>query len=178
MFRGATRVTLDAKGRMVIPTRYRERLAERGDARLVVTIDRDQCLLIYPLNDWEEIERKLMRLPTFNEHVRRLQELMVGHATDELAEMAAALPPTVARIRHLERTRSSVRASLRAVGRATLEERRERAEGEDRRRTAANWVRFVVSVRRRLSMRSRAGGTRARCSGCGTNRSRSGRAAT
>ena len=51
---------------MVIPTRYRERLAERGDARLVVTIDRDQCLLIYPLNDWEEIERKLMGLPTFN----------------------------------------------------------------------------------------------------------------
>ena len=49
VFRGATKVTLDAKGRMVMPTRYRERLAERGDARLVVTIDRDQCLLIYPL---------------------------------------------------------------------------------------------------------------------------------
>ncbi len=49
VFRGATKVTLDAKGRMVIPTRYRERLQERGDARLVVTIDRDQCLLIYPL---------------------------------------------------------------------------------------------------------------------------------
>lgn len=67
---------------MVIPTRYRERLAERGDARLVVTIDRDQCLLIYPLADWEEIERKLMRLPTLNPQARRLQRLMVGHATE------------------------------------------------------------------------------------------------
>jgi MraZ protein len=48
----------------------------------VVTIDRDQCLLIYPQPDWEEIERKLMRLPTLNPQARRLQRLMVGHATD------------------------------------------------------------------------------------------------
>lgn len=67
---------------MVLPTRYRDRVVERCDGRLVVTIDRDQCLLLYPLPDWEEIERKLMRLPSLNEHARRLQRLMVGHATD------------------------------------------------------------------------------------------------
>ncbi len=82
MFRGANKVTLDAKGRMVMPTRYRERLLERCDGKLVVTVDRDQCLLLYPLPDWEEIERKLMRLPTLNEQARRLQRLMVGHASD------------------------------------------------------------------------------------------------
>ena len=82
VFRGANQVTLDAKGRMVMPTRYRDRLVERSNGRLVVTIDRDQCLLLYPLPDWEEIERKLMRLPTLNTHARRLQRLMVGHATD------------------------------------------------------------------------------------------------
>ncbi len=82
VFRGANKVTLDAKGRMVMPTRYRERLAERSAGRLVVTIDRDQCLLLYPLPDWEEIERKLMRLPTLNLQARRLQRLMVGHATE------------------------------------------------------------------------------------------------
>ena len=82
MFRGATQVTLDAKGRMVLPTRYRERIVERCEGRLVVTIDRDHCLLIYPLPEWEEIERKLMRLPSLNEQARRLQRLMVGHATD------------------------------------------------------------------------------------------------
>jgi len=49
----------------------------------VATVDRaDRCLLIYPLPDWEEIERKLMRLPTLNPQARRLQRLMVGHATD------------------------------------------------------------------------------------------------
>jgi MraZ protein len=82
VFRGASQVTLDSKGRMVMPTRYRERLAERSNGRLVVTIDRDQCLLLYPLPDWEEIERKLMKLPTLNIQARRMQRLMVGHATD------------------------------------------------------------------------------------------------
>ncbi len=105
VFRGATKVTLDAKGRMVIPTRYRERLQERGDSRLVVTIDRDQCLLIYPLADWEVIQEKLMRLPTLNEHVRRLQELLVGHATDVDLDGHGRLlvPPSLRGFAHLDR---------------------------------------------------------------------------
>ena len=82
MFRGATKVTLDAKGRMAIPSRYRERLLTVAAGRLVATVDRDYCLLLYPLPDWEEIERKLMRLPSLNAQSRRLQRLMVGHATD------------------------------------------------------------------------------------------------
>ncbi len=82
MFRGANKLTLDVKGRLAMPTRYRERLQERCGGKLVVTIDRDQCLLIYPYPDWEELERKLMKLPSLNEQARRLQRLMVGHATE------------------------------------------------------------------------------------------------
>ena len=82
MFRGATKVTLDAKGRLAIPTRYRERLASRCEGQLVATVDKDYCLLIYPYPDWEEIERKLVRLPSLNQQARRLQRLMVGHATE------------------------------------------------------------------------------------------------
>jgi MraZ protein len=82
LFRGANKLTLDAKGRMVMPTRYRDRIHERSHGRLVITIDRDPCLLIYPLPDWEEIERKLMQLPSLPPQTRRLQRLMVGHATD------------------------------------------------------------------------------------------------
>jgi len=82
MFRGANKLTVDAKGRIVMPTRYRERLQELCGGKLVMTVDKDQCLLIYPLPDWEEIEAKLMSLPTFNPQARRLQRLMVGHATD------------------------------------------------------------------------------------------------
>ena len=80
MLYGATKVTLDTKGRMAIPTRYRDRLASRCDGNLVVTIDREHCLLMYPQPDWEEVERKLVRLPTLNKQVRRLQRLMLGHA--------------------------------------------------------------------------------------------------
>jgi MraZ protein len=82
MFRGATKVTLDAKGRLAIPTGYRERIAMRCDGQLIVTVDKDYCLLIYPFPDWEEIERKLVRLPSLNKKARRLQRLMVGHATE------------------------------------------------------------------------------------------------
>ncbi|MCH8071680.1 MAG: division/cell wall cluster transcriptional repressor MraZ [Proteobacteria bacterium] len=82
MFRGATKVILDAKGRLAIPTRYRERIIARCDGQLVATVDKDYCLLIYPFPDWEEIERKLMRLPSLNKKARRLQRLMVGHATE------------------------------------------------------------------------------------------------
>jgi MraZ protein len=83
MFRGANQVTLDAKGRLAMPTRYRERILERSNGKLVATVDRqDRCLLIYPLPEWEEIELKLRRLPTLNPIARRLQRLMIGHARD------------------------------------------------------------------------------------------------
>lgn len=82
MFRGANKITLDAKGRLAMPTRYRERIAQRCDGQLVVTVDKDYCLLVYPLPDWEEIERKLVRLPSLNKQARRLQRLMVGYATE------------------------------------------------------------------------------------------------
>ena len=98
MFRGATKVTLDDKGRMVLPTRYREQIAELAQGHLVVTVDRDQCLLIYPLPDWEQTERKLMSLPSLNPQARRLQRLMVGYATDlELdGHGRVLLPPELA----------------------------------------------------------------------------------
>ena len=82
MFRGATKITLDAKGRLAIPTRYRERITQRCAGQLVATVDRDSCLLLYPFPDWEEIERKLVRLPSLDKQARRLQRLMVGYATE------------------------------------------------------------------------------------------------
>lgn len=105
MFRGATKVTLDEKGRMVLPTRYREQIVERAQGKLVVTVDRDRCLLIYPLPEWELIESKLMSLPTLHSQARRLQRLMVGHASDlELdGHGRILLPPELREFAGLER---------------------------------------------------------------------------
>lgn len=83
MFRGVSAINMDAKGRFAIPTRYRDRLAEHGDGHIVVTIDTDErCLLIYPLPQWEDIQRKIEALPSFNPASRRVQRLLIGHATD------------------------------------------------------------------------------------------------
>ncbi|EQD80955.1 cell division protein MraZ [mine drainage metagenome] len=105
MFRGATKITLDDKGRMVMPTRYREQITERAQGKLVVTVDRDRCLLIYPLPEWDLIESKLMSLPTLHAQARRLQRLMVGHATDlELdGHGRMLLPPELRAYAGLER---------------------------------------------------------------------------
>ena len=105
MFRGATKVTLDAKGRLAIPSRYRERLLVRSEGQVVATVDRSFCLLIYPLPDWEEIERKLNRLPAMNKTSRQLQQFMVGYATDlELdGHGRILLPPALRDFAQLER---------------------------------------------------------------------------
>lgn len=82
MFRGVNTLQLDTKGRLAIPMRYRDTLAHHCNGQMVLTIDRDHSLLLYPLPDWEEIERKLVKLPSFNKQARRLQRLLIGHAAE------------------------------------------------------------------------------------------------
>ncbi|MBK1716479.1 division/cell wall cluster transcriptional repressor MraZ [Thiocystis violacea] len=82
MFRGVSIVNLDAKGRLAIPSRHRERLQETCDSHLVVTVDRDRCLLLYPEPEWEIIERKFAALPALDPTARSLQRLYVGNAQE------------------------------------------------------------------------------------------------
>ncbi|NOY66418.1 MAG: division/cell wall cluster transcriptional repressor MraZ [Gammaproteobacteria bacterium] len=82
MFRGVNIISLDVKGRFAMPTRYREQLSASCSGKLVATVDRDHCLLIYPFPEWEDIERKLVKLPSFNKQARSLQRLLIGHATE------------------------------------------------------------------------------------------------
>jgi MraZ protein len=98
MFRGINALLVDTKGRMAMPARYRDALqAENGS--LVVTIDTDApCLLLYPLPEWNVIESKLAALPSFNAAARRIQRLLIGHATDvELDNNGRLLIPPVLR---------------------------------------------------------------------------------
>ena len=82
MFRGVSALNLDGKGRMAMPTKYRQRLLDSCEGQLVVTVDRDKCLLLYPLPEWERIEQELVRLSSFDKRLRKLQRLLVGHATE------------------------------------------------------------------------------------------------
>jgi MraZ protein len=83
VFRGIHGLNIDAKGRIVMPARYRQRLRQEDKGAMVVTIDLEEtCLLIYPGREWEIIENKLAQLPSFNHAARRIQRLLIGHATD------------------------------------------------------------------------------------------------
>lgn len=67
MFRGATLVTLDSKGRLSVPTRYRDLLNDASSGQMVCTIDiHHPCLLLYTLPEWVIIEQKLSRLSSMN----------------------------------------------------------------------------------------------------------------
>lgn len=95
MFKGINSVNVDAKGRMAIPARYRACLESQSDSKMVVTIDtEDKCLLLYTVPQWEQIEQKITALPTFNKVTRRIQRLLIGHATDvELDSQGRILLP-------------------------------------------------------------------------------------
>ena len=81
-----------------MPSRYRDRLLEGCGGRLVVTVDRDHCLLVYPLPEWEVIESKLVELPSLNRQARLLQRLLIGHATEcEMDGQGRILLPTMLR---------------------------------------------------------------------------------
>lgn len=83
MFRGVQQVNMDAKGRLAMPARQRERLLSQCEGQIVVTIDTQaKCLVIYPLPEWERIEKDIQNLPALNPAVKRFQRLVLGYATD------------------------------------------------------------------------------------------------
>ena len=88
-----------------MPARYREQLQACCAAHLVVTIDTDRCLLIYPEPNWKEIERKLEKLPSFNPTARKLQRLYIGHAhdVDMDSQGRVQLPPELREFAHLDK---------------------------------------------------------------------------
>lgn len=79
IFQGNSALSLDAKGRMTIPTRYRSALSEDSHGKLTITRNLDGGLLIYPRSEWEAKRKIIMNLPSSN---RSLQRLLLGNAQD------------------------------------------------------------------------------------------------
>lgn len=84
LFRGSSSLNLDAKGRLAIPSKYRQVLKNQGDELLVVTrgVTADTCLWIYPLQKWEAVERLLDRLPNLNPGIQNLQRGLIGNTEE------------------------------------------------------------------------------------------------
>ena len=83
MFRGEYSLSLDPKGRLAVPSRYRERLVECCSGKLVVTISLlERCLAVYPFPDWQKIEDDLRQLPALDKKAQAISHLLIGHASE------------------------------------------------------------------------------------------------
>lgn len=97
---------MDAKGRLAMPAKQRERLLSECEGQVVVTIDtQSRCLSIYPLPAWEELEEAMQSLPSMEPAVRRLKRLVIGYASDlELDKTGRILlPPALREYAQLEK---------------------------------------------------------------------------
>ena len=94
MFMGEYNHTIDAKGRLIIPSKFRELLGEE----FVLTKGLDGCLSIYPMTEWEAFEKKLSALPLTNKNARTLTRFFVAGATEcELDKQGRILIPSTLR---------------------------------------------------------------------------------
>jgi MraZ protein len=103
MFRGRSRHTLDSKGRLVIPTRFREVLGDGDDGCLVVT-NHDNCLWSFARDDWQVIEDKAAELPQFDKAVNTYLRYFISGAVEcPLKQGRITIPPYLREIAGLEK---------------------------------------------------------------------------
>ncbi len=83
MFRGQFAHTIDAKGRVSLPARFRDGLLSGGDPRFILTPALfDPCLHLHPIRAWEELEQKINDLPSFDPNIVRFRRLYVSAAIE------------------------------------------------------------------------------------------------
>lgn len=96
MFRGQFPHSIDTKGRVSLPSRFRDLVTVGGDARIILTpAPFDKCLHVYPMAEWEAFEQKIAELSRMDEHVVRFRRLYVSAATEcELDKAGRILVPS------------------------------------------------------------------------------------
>jgi len=89
LFLGSYEHTLDDKGRVSLPARFREVLSTQGDSRLVLTTNLDtegQCLLAYPIQEWQDFLERVAQMPQFDRGVILLKRSHIASAVDVAAD--------------------------------------------------------------------------------------------
>ncbi len=105
MYSGKSELSLDDKGRLAIPARYRAALMEQCAGRLVVTVDVEPCLLVYPADTWRQFADRLMALNEFDPGAKRVRRHFLGHAEEvEMDKQGRiSLTPALRALAHLDR---------------------------------------------------------------------------
>ena len=81
MFRGRFEHQIDAKGRLSVPSKFREALAAADSERLIIT-NFDQCLWGYSMGEWQDLERKVASASQFREEIKALQRAFISVACE------------------------------------------------------------------------------------------------
>ena len=108
MFRGSFEHTLDAKGRLSLPSKFRDVLAGKGDSRLILThftMAGARCLDVYPMDAWQQLEEKVQSRPRFEEEVLRFETFYLGpaHECAVDGQWRILIPPTLRKFASLQR---------------------------------------------------------------------------
>ncbi|MFH1729472.1 MAG: division/cell wall cluster transcriptional repressor MraZ [Pseudomonadota bacterium] len=82
MFKGRYEHSIDSKGRISIPSKFRDVLDERFSEHLVITNHFDPCLVAYPLQAWRDLERKVAEMPQFDKRVTYLKRFFISGAVE------------------------------------------------------------------------------------------------
>lgn len=104
MFRGSSEHTLDAKGRITVPARFRDVIRAGGGEAVMVT-RMDRSLFAYALGEWNKIENRIMALAEKSEHMRRFRRVFVGGAFECMCDKQGRIliPPTLRAYAQLEK---------------------------------------------------------------------------
>lgn len=105
MFQGAVSLNLDAKGRLMVPTKHRDGLQAGNGGKLVLTAHPHKCLLLYPLAGWEPIRARIMSFPSFDPQLALWKRLLIGYAEELELDGAGRLliSPALRRFAALEK---------------------------------------------------------------------------
>lgn len=105
MFQGAAALNLDAKGRLAVPTRFRDELTASCNGSVVFSAHPHGCLLVYPEPVWAPIRDEVLAHSSLDEFAARIRRLFVGHAEPETLDSAGRLlvPPELRELAKLEK---------------------------------------------------------------------------
>lgn len=108
MFRGSFQHTIDSKGRLSVPSKFREVLLGKGDDRIVMTnfvVDGARCLDVYPLDEWMRFEEEIRRKPKFERRMVFFQNYYLGGASECVVDKQGRIliPPLLRQYANLKR---------------------------------------------------------------------------
>ena len=104
MFRGSSFHTIDAKGRIIIPTRFRD-VIKAGEVDGVMVSRMDNCLVAYTLDEWRKIEARILSMAEKSESMRRFRRVFIGGAFECICDRQerVLIPPSLRQYAQLDK---------------------------------------------------------------------------